>query len=145
MDIVVGISLALLVGLFAAVTGFDRDRAFYPAVTLVVASYYELFGVMGGSMTALGMETIMFVVFAAISVIGFKANLWLIVGALAGHGLFDSIHSFLISNPGIPAYWPNFCMSYDVTAALYLAWRLTYSVPAQAPVTVTPQSAGGMS
>lgn len=31
-------------GGLAAVTGLDRDRAFYPTVLIVVASYYDLFG-----------------------------------------------------------------------------------------------------
>jgi hypothetical protein len=41
--LVVGALLAFAVGLFATGIGLDRDRAFYPAVTIVVASYYALF------------------------------------------------------------------------------------------------------
>jgi hypothetical protein len=44
--------------------------------------------------------------------------------ALVGHGVFDVFHERLIENDGVPAYWPMFCMSYDVTAGLYLAWLL---------------------
>ena len=36
---VVGIVLSLAVALFARWVGFDRDRAFYPAVLIVIASY----------------------------------------------------------------------------------------------------------
>ena len=49
---VVGAVLAPLVSVFARLTGLDRDRAFYPTVLLVVASYYVLFAVMGGSLRA---------------------------------------------------------------------------------------------
>ncbi|HEX3484253.1 MAG TPA: hypothetical protein VHT51_04285 [Micropepsaceae bacterium] len=146
MEYVVGISLALLAALFATATGFDRDRAFYPVVTVIVASYYELFAIMGGSGSALGWETAGFAIFVVVAVIGFKTNLWLIVAALAGHGLFDLIHSNLISDPGVPAWWPMFCLSYDMTAASYLAWRLSRSaLSTQAPTELVRQSAGGMS
>jgi hypothetical protein len=40
----------------ATATGLDRDRAWYPAVTLVIASYYALFAVMGASTQALVLE-----------------------------------------------------------------------------------------
>lgn len=49
MAFLVGAILALTVGLFATFVGLDRDRASYPVVTMVVASYYALFAVMGGS------------------------------------------------------------------------------------------------
>jgi hypothetical protein len=30
----------------------------------------------------------------------------------------------LIQNPGVPAWWPGFCLTYDIAAAGYLAWIL---------------------
>jgi hypothetical protein len=128
MEYIVGISLALAVSLFATLVGFDRDRVFYPAMTLVVASYYGLFAIVGGSALALSLETAVFSIFVLIAVIGFKTNLWLVAGALVGHGAFDLIHSFLIDNPGLPDWWPMFCLSYDVVAGLYLAVLLSRSV-----------------
>jgi hypothetical protein len=47
MEYLVAVILGLVVGAFATTTGFDRDRAFYPTVLIVVASYYALFAVMG--------------------------------------------------------------------------------------------------
>ena len=43
MPVVVGVLLAPAVGLFATTIGLDRDRSFYPVVTIVTASYYALF------------------------------------------------------------------------------------------------------
>lgn len=124
MALLVGAGLALAIGLFATGTGLDRDRAFYPVVTIVVAAYFVLFAVMGGSHRALVLETLAGLVFVAAAVAGFKGSLWLVMLALAAHGLFDLSHAALISNPGVPPWWPAFCMAYDVTAATYLAWRL---------------------
>jgi len=120
----VGAVLALLVGLFATGVGLDRDRAFYPTVMIVIAVLYSLFAVMGGSTPALVLEVIAGAVFIALAVAGFKWSLWVVAAALAGHGVFDFIHAAFIANPGVPAFWPEFCSAYDVVAAVYLAWLL---------------------
>ena len=122
--LIVGTVLALSIGLMATGVGLDRDRAFYPAVTIVVASYYALFAVMGASAHALLLECLVFAVFLAAAIAGFRRSLWIVVLALAAHGLFDLIHGVFISNPGVPAWWPAFCLAYDVAAAAYLALLL---------------------
>lgn len=127
MEYLVGLSLAIGVSLAGTIAGLDRDRAFYPAMTLAIGSYYLLFAVMAGSAEALSLETAAFIGFAAIAVIGFRKNLWLVAAALVGHGVFDLVHSHVVANDGVPAWWPMFCMSYDVTAGLYLAWLLRRS------------------
>jgi len=43
----------------------------------------------------------------ALAVAGFKRNLWLVVTALAGHGVFDFSHQMFIQNPGVPGWWPR--------------------------------------
>jgi hypothetical protein len=122
--LLIGVLLALAVGVFATGVGLDRDRAFYPTVTIVIALLYGLFAVMGESTDALVRESLAGAVFIGLAVIGFKWSLWVAVAALAGHGTFDFIHAGLISNPGVPQWWPEFCGAYDVTAAAYLAWLL---------------------
>ena len=124
MALLVGAFLAFSVGLFATGLGLDRDRAFYPVVTMVIASYYALFAVMGASTHALVLESLAGAVFLAIAVSGFRWSLWVVVVALAAHGMFDLTHAAVISNPGVPHWWPEFCLTYDVTAAMYLAWLL---------------------
>lgn len=123
MELLVGVAMALCVGLFSTVAGFDRDRSLYPVILVVVASYYVLFAVMGGG-AALGWEIGVSAAFFLTAVVGFKANLWVVVIALAGHGLLDWYHDRLIENAGVPDWWPMFCMHYDIAAGAYLAWRL---------------------
>jgi hypothetical protein len=121
----VGVSLALVVGVLATAIRLDRDRAFYPTVTFVVASYYVLFAVMGAAPArTLVLESVAGVVFVLSAAYGFTSSLWIVVAALAAHGIFDLVHGFAIPNPGVPAWWPEFCSAYDVTAAAYLAWLL---------------------
>jgi len=123
----IGVALAVGVTIFARLVGLDRDRAFYPTILIVIAILYDLFAVMGGSTKALLVETLVGCVFAASAVLGFKGSLWIVAAGLAGHGVFDLFHGHLISNPGVPRFWPAFCGSYDVAAGACLAWLLKRS------------------
>jgi hypothetical protein len=122
--LLIGTGLALSVGVFATVIGLDRDRGFYPVVTIVIAAYYVLFAVMGASPHGMLMESLVCGVFVGLAVAGFKWSLWIVVVALAGHGVLDLTHASIISNPGVPSWWPEFCLTYDVSAAAYLAFAL---------------------
>ena len=132
MELLVGVVLAASLGIFATIVGLDRDRAFYPTVVVVIASYYALFAVMGGSTRALIIETTVIIAFLGAAVAGLKISPWIVVGALAAHGAFDLMHGRLIENPGVPAWWPQFCLAYDLTAAGYLAWLLGRRKPHRA-------------
>ena len=124
MAYVIGIVLSAAVAVFARYLGFDRDRAFYPTVMIVIASYYVLFAAMSGSGQTVIIESVVMTVFAAAAVAGFKSSAWIVVVALAGHGVFDAVHGRLVENAGMPVWWPAWCLAYDVGAAVGLAWLL---------------------
>lgn len=121
---VIGVVLSLAVGCFATMIRLDRDRAFFPTVLIIVASYYVLFAVIGGTSPTIIAESAVAGAFLFAATWGFKRNLWLVVAALAAHGVFDGLHGMVIANPGVPVWWPPFCLSYDLTAAAFLAWAL---------------------
>jgi hypothetical protein len=125
MEYLIGVLLAAAVCAFAVLSGFDRDRVFYPTLLIVVAHYYILFAAMAGSTTALTTETLAAAAFLILAVVGFRKNLWLVVAALAGHGVFDFFHHLLIRNPGVPVWWPGFCLAFDVLAGGFLGVLLT--------------------
>jgi len=127
MEYIVGLVLALVVSIYAAFVGLDRDRAFYPTVMIVIALIYDLFAVMGGRSQALAIELVISLVFIFAATLGFKRNLWIVVAALTGHGIYDFFHDYLVSNPGVPTWWAMFCLTYDITAAGCLAWLLRSS------------------
>ena len=66
----IGVVLALGVARFAMRVGLDRDRVFYSAVMIVVASYYVLFAAMGGSGHTLILELIVMAGFVIAAVLG---------------------------------------------------------------------------
>ncbi len=122
---VVGIVLSLVVAVFARWVGFDRGRAFYPTVLIVIASYYVLFAAMIGSVETVLLESIVMTVFVIAAVAGFKGSSWIVVAGLAAHGVQDAVHGHIIANAGVPAWWPAWCLAYDVGAAGALTWILT--------------------
>ena len=124
MEYVVGIVLALAVTGGATAVGFDRERVFYPAMMIVIASYYILFAVMGASAAVLVAETVVAGAFMLLAVIGFKSRLWIVVVALASHGALDFVHHLIIDDPGVPVWWPGFCLAFDMAAAGYLGLLL---------------------
>jgi hypothetical protein len=121
MPYLIGVVLAAAVCAFALLAGFDRDRVFYPTMLIVVAAFYVLFAVLGSSAPALAIESLVAGAFLMLAVAGFKKNLWLVAAGLVGHGVFDVFHQILVQNPGVPVWWPAFCMSFDVLAGLFLA------------------------
>ncbi len=124
MGVLVGALLALMVGLMATATGLDRNRAFYPIATIVIASFYALFAAMSSSTRTLIIETLIGATFLVAAVVGFRSSLWIVVAALAAHGILDLAHERIVNNPGVPSWWAQFCLSYDLVAAAYLAWLL---------------------
>ncbi|AHG89387.1 hypothetical protein J421_1850 [Gemmatirosa kalamazoonensis] len=137
MPYVLGIVLALAVGVYATAMRFDRDRVLYPTLLIVFGSYYVLFAILGGSAGAIVIESLITGVFAVVATVGFRRNLWLVVAGLVAHGAMDLVHGHLVANPGVPAWWPAWCMSYDVVAGAYLAWRLARTHTARTPFPAT--------
>ncbi len=126
MEYLVAVVLGLVVAGFAAASGFDRDRSFYPTVLIVIASYYALFAVMGEPRDpALEIEVAVGLVFATLAVLAFKKSMWLAAAGIAGHGFFDFfVHPALVTNPAMPVWWPGFCGTIDIVLGGWLAIRL---------------------
>lgn len=124
MATLIGVTLAIAVMIFARIVGLDRDRAFYPVVLIVVASYYVLFATIGGNKADMSVGVLQFVLFASVAVVGFRTSLWIVAAGLAAHGIFDFFHQSFASGRGMPQWWPSFCMAFDLAAGVGLAGLL---------------------
>jgi hypothetical protein len=124
MEYLIGIGLGIAIGLFTTFLGMDRDRALYPTALIVIAAYYVLFAVMGGSTEALVAELAVGAIFVGLAVAGFKSTLWFAAAGIFGHGVFDIFHGYAIHNAGMPIWWPGFCSSIDIVIGGYLGWML---------------------
>jgi hypothetical protein len=124
MEYLVGVILSLAMGGLAIIIGFDRERAFYPTVMIVIASYYVLFAAMGASTRTLIIEIVIASAFLLVAILGYRRSLWIVVIALVGHGVFDFVRHFFIDNPGVPRWWAGFCLAFDVLLGAFLTVRL---------------------
>jgi hypothetical protein len=70
------------------------------------------------------LESAAMTVFVIAAVAGFKSSAWIVVAALAGHGIFDALHGNFVEDSGVPVWWPAFCLAYDLGAAGSLAWLI---------------------
>jgi len=121
MEYVIGIVLGAVVAALGLFVGFDRDRSFYPTVLIVIGAYYSLFALLGPpSARPIVAETAVGCVFLVVAVMGYKRSQWLVAAGMVGHGVFDLFHHLLIENPGVPVWWPGFCMSIDVALGVWL-------------------------
>lgn len=130
---IIGAVLAVAVSAFAHIIRFDRDRAFYPTVMIVIALLYVLFAAIGGDIRTIIAESIFSLAFIVAASVGFRRSLWWVVAALAAHGALDLIHQSIVSNPSVPVWWPTFCSAYDVLAAAALALLLLRRSAASLP------------
>ena len=145
MEYIVGVALALFVCGGASLLGMDRDRVFYPTILIVVGTYYVLFATLDGSHKVLLSEIAIAAMFTVVAVVGFKRNLWLVAGALAGHGVLDFFHHALVHNTGVPRGWPGFCLAFDLTAAVLVGCVLAFrtTVKAQRSVLIGADGLAG--
>jgi hypothetical protein len=120
MEYAAGLIVGAAIAALGALVGLDKDRSFYPTVLMVIAAYYVLFAVMGGSYGALVVEIIVAAVFFAVAITGFWKSLWIVAAGLIAHGFLDLLHPRLIHNPEVPEWWPGFCLVVDLTLGVWL-------------------------
>lgn len=141
MNYVVGILLSLVTCGVALLLPAGRDRWFFPAMVVVIVLFDVWFALMGGDRNALLFEAAILFAYLMTALLSYKFSLWLAVVALAAHGAFDLTHFMFFQNKGIPAWWPGFCMTFDVIAALFLGamlvWRARRSDVRQSVVRTT--------
>ena len=80
---------------------------------VVIAAYYVLFAVMGGSMHVLIVESIVMCVFTLTAAVGFTRNGWFVVAGRAALGAGDFLHPSIVTKPRVPEWWA-FCLAFDV-------------------------------
>jgi hypothetical protein len=119
VEIVAGLIAALsIVGLGHA-TRQGRFLAFYSTVLMVIALVYVLFAALTGALRTIVIESAIASMFIAVAV---AACRWgtvrtagvLVATGLVAHGGYDLLHSIVVSNPVVPAWWLVFCGVVDV-------------------------------
>ena len=127
MELLIGIILGLATVILARLTGFSKDRGFYPLLLIVIALYYVLFAFQHAASTAILFEVGIALIFSALAFIGHKRSLLAVAAGLALHGVYDLVHGIIPYATEAPNWWAMFCLGFDVVLAigLLLAMRLS--------------------
>lgn len=118
LPVIIGATLGIILAIFARLTKFDRDRSYYAVVLIVIATYYVLFACIANE--AIVAEIFVASLFSILATLGgLRWQILLGIG-ICLHGVFDFMHGYIISNPGVPIWWPAFCGSIDIVLGLWV-------------------------
>jgi hypothetical protein len=119
---ITGVGLAVVLAIFGKLTGYEKDRSFFPTLLIVIASYYMLFAILDGSVSTILIEIAVASIFIVIAIWG-SYQFPLIVGAgIALHGIFDFMYGHFYLNNGVPVWWPAFCAGIDIPFGLWVMY-----------------------
>lgn len=127
---------AVLIGIGLAINSIAVQRwlaldgkTYYVTLTIVIASYYPLFAIMGGQTSTMLIESAVMMLFVTAAMIGCRHGYALFVGlALIGHGAYDLVHHYYLTNEGMPGWWPRFCAAADLVLGSWILYESKASV-----------------
>lgn len=122
----IGVLVAVIVVLRFRAGRLETTRWAYPALLVTFPVYYWIFAVVVSDYSALPGELVASVAFFAIAYVAYAfrsfATLLLLSVGYVAHAAYDFHHDALLSNSGVPTWWPEFCGSVDVLLGFYVAW-----------------------
>lgn len=120
MEYIVGALGAVALSIFGRISGFEKDRSFYPTVLIVIGFLYVLFAALDGRGSVVFIESVFALIFSAIALIGYYKGCRIVAFGIAAHGVFDYVHQFFIEDRGVPIWWPGFCAVIDILIGVYV-------------------------
>jgi len=121
-ELIIGIVLGIFILLLAKVSGFDKDRSFYPLILIVIAFYYVLFAFQANNLNEILFESGIAFLFTFTAIIGHHRSLKIVGIALILHGIYDLFQGNITLSTDPPLWWPLFCLGIDVTLGIWLLW-----------------------
>jgi hypothetical protein len=122
MEYVVGISTAVATAVFGRISGFERDRSFYPTILIVIALLYVLFATLDGRYPVVLAESAFALIFIVAALAGYAKGCLIVAAGIAAHGLFDFLHLLFIEDRGVPIWWPGFCGTVDILLGAFVGF-----------------------
>lgn len=131
-----GLLVAALLALRFRRRGQEYSRWSYPLLLASFPAWYWAFALRAADPGALAAEVLAGVAFIAIALVAASrrsvATLLLLAFGYVAHAVYDVMHDTLVSNPGVPVWWPEFCGAVDLVLGVYivlLAMRLRRREP----------------
>lgn len=123
---------ALAFGLLVAVVlmlrfrrrGQEYSRWSYPLLLASFPAWYWAFALLAADPGALAVEVLAGLAFIGIAQVAASwrsfATLLLLAFGYVAHAVYDVVHDRLVSNAGVPAWWPEFCGAVDLVLGVYI-------------------------
>jgi hypothetical protein len=130
IEALIGAAVGVLAIVFAR---FIRgERWLYSLGLLILPGLYAFFAIQAGEQAVAVKEMIYGVPYVAAGLVFALVSIRqsaVVVGAFwLLHGLYDLVHGQLITNTGVPGWYPIFCFVVDAVIGSYLLW-LSRRVP----------------
>lgn len=117
----IGVALAVVSILTMHWCRVAYERGTWASAMVAIASFYIVFSI---DQSIGEVQTISIaLLFAILAILGARFNMWLVVVALIGHGVFDAVVHLIFPDPS-PEWWGPFCLSIDIMLGLWLAFLL---------------------
>jgi hypothetical protein len=120
----IGAAVGVLVVVFARI--IRGERWLYALGLLTLPGLYASFALRAGEQ-AVGVKEMIYgvpyvVVGLVLAFVSVRKSAVVVGVFWLLHGLYDLVHSQLITNPGVPRGYPIFCFVVDVVIGAYLLW-----------------------
>ena len=124
LEAFVGVAVGVLTIVLARV--IRGQRWMYSIGLLTLPSLYAFFALQVGEMAVSAREMVYGIPFVAVGLVFALASIRhsaVVVGTFwTLHGLYDLVHSRLITNAGVPGWYPVWCFAVDAVIGTYLLW-----------------------
>lgn len=96
----------------------------YPFVLALYPFFYFGFAIYANDNSALLNELTyaapIFIICILTALKNIKYSAFILSIGYIGHGCYDIVHHLLFINPGMPAWWPEFCGTIDIIIGFYI-------------------------
>ena len=122
-EIGVGLLLGIDSILISLLFNDQQQLEIWAILLVVIASIYIGFGINDGRRKEMVTEVIIGILFIAVAFLGLWVSIWFLVGGYFLHGIWDIVHRPTMVSTKVQKWYPPFCMVYDWTVGIWLAWN----------------------
>ncbi|WP_457654686.1 DUF6010 family protein [Rhodocaloribacter sp.] len=106
-----------------------KERRFYAVLLVGAAAVYLVFALRGRAGVWVGVEAAGVAAYGLVAWLGATRSAWWLAAGWLAHVAWDVALHATGATPFVPAFYPMFCVSYDVLVAVYIirrrkAWRV---------------------
>lgn len=126
-ELIIGIVLAGVSILLIQVFPSGIHQKIYGIALVIAASIYVIFSFLSNNINWVFIELSGVILFGVIALLGVKFSPWFLAIGWFVHPVWDLLIDNHTSSIFVPYWYPTICIGYDLTIALYIAWKCSTS------------------